>query len=92
MQTYFKKFNQWFHFWLFSIIIMTKKTKKMDENLPISASTFDLYSALKKNLCFLLLGYSFKLRPKSCALGTTGSVMTISLSINGCSHSKNQFE
>ena len=40
----------------------------MDESLPISASTFDLYSALKKNLCFLLLGYSFKLRPKSCAL------------------------
>ena len=42
----------------------------------------------------MLLGYSFEPRPytNSHALGTTGSVMTIGLSINGCSHSKNQFD
>ena len=43
---------------------------------------------------YMLLGYSFEPRPytNSHALGTTGSVMTIGLSINGCSHSKNQFD
>ena len=30
--------------------------------------------------------------PNSRALGTTGSVMTIGLSINECSHLKNQFD
>ena len=40
----------------------------------------------------MLLGYSFKTRPNSRALGIAGSVMTIGLSINGCSHSKNQFD
>ena len=40
----------------------------------------------------MLLGYSFKARPNSCALGITGSVMTIGLSISGCLHSKNQFD
>ena len=43
---------------------------------------------------YMLLGYSFEPRPytNSHALGTAGSVMTIGLSINGCSHSKNQFD
>ena len=41
---------------------------------------------------YMLLGYSFEPRPYSRALGTAGSVMTIGLSINGCSHSKNQFD
>ena len=40
----------------------------------------------------MLLGYNFELRPNSRALRSEGSVMIISLSINGCSHSKNQFE
>ena len=37
-----------------------------------------------------LLGYacSFEHRPNSRALGSTGSVIAIGLSINGCSHSK----
>ena len=39
----------------------------------------------------MLLGYSLEPRPNSHALGTVGSVMTIGLSINRCSHSKNQF-
>ena len=36
----------------------------------------------------MLLGDSFEPRPNNHALGTTDSVMTIGLSINGCSHSK----
>ena len=36
----------------------------------------------------ILLGYSSKPRPNSWLLATAGSVMTIGLSINGCSHSK----
>ena len=36
----------------------------------------------------MFLEYSSKPRPNSRALGTAGSVVTISLSINGCSHSK----
>ena len=39
-------------------------------------------------LAFVLdLGYSFEHRPNSHALGTAGSVKTIGLSINVCSHS-----
>ena len=40
----------------------------------------------------IFLGYSFKPRPNSRALGIAGSVMTNGLSVNGCSHSKNQFD
>ena len=40
----------------------------------------------------MLLRYSFEPRPYRRALGTAGSVMTIGLSINGCSHSKNQLD
>ena len=40
----------------------------------------------------MLLGYSLKPRPNSRALGMAGSVMTIGLSINGGSYSKNQFD
>ena len=40
-------------------------------------------------LC-MLVGYSFE--PNRRALGTTGSVMTIDLSIIGCLHSKNKFD
>ena len=36
----------------------------------------------------ILLGYRFAPRPNSPTLGSAGSVMTICLSINGCSHSK----
>ena len=36
----------------------------------------------------VLLGYSFKPRPNSHVLGTVGSVMPISLTINGCLHLK----
>lgn len=36
----------------------------------------------------MLLGYNFKLRPNSYVLGTAGLVMTISLLIKGCLHSK----
>ena len=44
-------------------------------------------------MCFLLLGYRLKPRPNSHVLGTVGSVMTICLSINRCSHSaENQFD
>jgi len=39
----------------------------------------------------MLLGCSLEPRPNSHALGTVGSVMTIGLTINRCSHSKNQF-
>ena len=40
----------------------------------------------------LLLGYSFELGLNSPALGTTGSVVTISVTINGCWHPENQFD
>ena len=40
----------------------------------------------------MLLGHSFKPRPNSRALGIAGSVITIGLSINGCSHSENHFD
>ena len=40
----------------------------------------------------MLLGYSFEPRPDSRVLATAGSVMIISLSKKGCSHSKNQFD
>ena len=40
----------------------------------------------------MLLGYSFKPRPTGRVLGTVGSVRSIRLSINGCSHSQNQFD
>ena len=36
----------------------------------------------------MLLGFSFESRPKGRALATAGSVMTIGLSKNRCSHSK----
>ena len=36
----------------------------------------------------MFLRYSFEPRPNSRALATSGSVMAIGLSINGCSHSK----
>ena len=36
----------------------------------------------------ILLGYRFEPRPNSHTLGSVGSVMTICLSIKGCSHSK----
>ena len=36
----------------------------------------------------MLLGFSFESRPKSRALATAGSVMTIGLSKNRCSHSE----
>ena len=39
-----------------------------------------------------LLGYSFKPRPHGPVLGTAGSVRSVHLSINGCSHSENQFD
>ena len=39
----------------------------------------------------MLRGYSFEPRPNSHAVVTAGSLMTIGLSINGFSHSKNQF-
>ena len=40
----------------------------------------------------LSLGYSFEPRPNSLALDTAGTVLIIGLSINGCSHSENQFD
>ena len=40
----------------------------------------------------MLQGYSFEPRPNSSLLGMVGSVLTIGLSINGCSHSKKQFD
>ena len=53
-----------------------------------------LYMNPEKSLlstCCLLLGYSIELRPKSRVLGTAGSIIS-GLSINGCSHSENQFD
>ena len=44
------------------------------------------------NIRLLVAGYSFKPRPKSRALGKASSIMNIDLLINGCSHSKNQFD
>ena len=38
----------------------------------------------------MFLGYNFEPRPNSRAIGTAGSVMTIGLPINRCSHSKAQ--
>lgn len=40
----------------------------------------------------IFLGYSFEPRPNIRSLGTTGSVMNIGLSINGCSRTKTQFD
>ena len=43
----------------------------------------------------MLLGYSFQLRPHGRVLGKAGSVngcRSVRLSINGCSHSENQFD
>ena len=39
----------------------------------------------------MLQEYCFESRPNDRALATAGSVLTIGLSIKGCSHSKNQF-
>ena len=39
----------------------------------------------------MFLEYSFKPRPKSRALGTASSVMTVGLSINGCSPWKEDY-
>ena len=44
------------------------------------------------NMRCLLLGYSFETRSKNRALGEADSIINIDLSINGCSHSKNQFD
>lgn len=46
------------------------------------------------NMHCKLLGHSCEPRSRSCVLGAAGSIiiMTISLSINRCSHSKEQFE
>ena len=38
----------------------------------------------------MLLGYNFEPRPNGSAIGTAGSVLTIGLPINRCSHSKAQ--
>jgi len=40
----------------------------------------------------MLLGYSFEPRPNSRALGIAEPVLTVGLSIKGCSHSQNQFD
>ena len=40
----------------------------------------------------IFLGDSFEPRPNIRSLGTTGSVMNIGLSINGCSRTKPQFD
>ena len=40
----------------------------------------------------MLLGYGFQPRPNSRVLATAGLVMIIGFSINGFSHSKNQFD
>ena len=39
-----------------------------------------------------LLGYSLEPRPERRVRGTAGSVMTARLSVNGCSHTKSQFD
>ena len=39
-----------------------------------------------------LLGYSLEPRPERRVRGTAGSVMTVRLSVNGCSHTKSQFD
>ena len=39
----------------------------------------------------MLLGYSFEHRPNSRVLATAGSVITIGLLINGCSHLKKEW-
>ena len=40
----------------------------------------------------MLLGRNFEPRRERRVRGTAGSVMTVRLSINGCSHSKSQFD
>ena len=57
----------------------------------LPAEPFFRWLDFGEHLC-MLLRYSFEPMPNSPALGTTGSVMTIGLSINECSHSKNQFD
>ena len=52
----------------------------LDFCVPLKASLL--------RMCCMLLGYRLEPRPNSPTLGSAGSVMTICLSINGCSHSK----
>ena len=40
----------------------------------------------------MLLGRNFEPRRERRVRGTAGSVMTVRLSVNGCSHSKSQFD
>ena len=39
-----------------------------------------------------LIGYSLEPRPERRVRGIAGSVMTVRLSVNGCSHTKSQFD
>ena len=61
--------------------------------------TFSIFAYLRNSVCMngvrsllnipcLLLGYSFEPRPYRLALGTASSLITIGLSIIGCSHSE----
>ena len=44
------------------------------------------------NMRGTLVGYSLEPRPERRVRGTAGSVMTVRLSVNGCSHTKSQFD
>ena len=77
-------------YWCWSLL----RLKGLTGLLAVSSMTaepFFRWLDFEEYLC-MLLRYSFEPMPNSRALGTTGSVITVGLSINECSHSKNQFD
>ena len=77
-------------YWLWTLLGLKRVTGLLAvSSLP--AEPFFRWLDFGEYLC-MLLRYSFEPMPYSRALGTTGWVMTIGLSINECSHSKNQFD
>ena len=80
MKWFFPNFNLEFESWSASckeIAVCWKEQSKGDISDADGLSMRDM-----------LLGYSFEPRPNKRVIGTAGSVMTIGLSIKGCSHSK----
>lgn len=75
-------------YWLWTLLGLKRVTGLLAvSSLP--AEPFFRWLDFGEYLC-MLLRYSFEPMPNSRALGTTGSVITVGLSINECSHSKNQ--
>jgi len=71
-----------------SCTLETLSMKPCQQSLSFACSISAYSRKTTWSMRCLLLGYSFEPRPNSRALGTAGSVMSIGLLVNGCSHSK----